>query len=124
MELSSTTSRRFLSAHQTLLVFSTTASFMRYSLIGYLNETELHSTLGSIFETLVDDSALTTCAQRLWDFFQGLFKTSFSKFFDLFNTKTTFSLFGLTYISFKSSYTNYKVQNLNYNLVNSKTPQP
>jgi len=71
-------------------VFSTTASFMRYSLISYLNETERHSTLGSLFETLVDDTAVTTYAQRLWDFFQGLFKTSFSKIFDLFNIKDDF----------------------------------
>jgi hypothetical protein len=63
---------------------------MRYSLISYLNETERHSTLGSLFETLVDDTAVTTYAQRLWDFFQGLFKTSFSKIFDLFNIKDDF----------------------------------
>lgn len=71
-------------------VFSATASFMRYSLISYLNETELHSTLGSLFETLVDDTAVTTYSQRLWDFFQGLFETSFSNIFDLFNIKDDF----------------------------------
>ncbi len=71
-------------------VFSTTAAFMRYSLISYLNEAERHSTLGSLFETLVDDTAVTTYAQRLWDFFQGLFKTSFSKIFDLFNIQDDF----------------------------------
>ena len=48
------------------------------------------STLGSLFETLVDDTAVTTYSQRLWDFFQGLFETSFSKIFDLFNIKDDF----------------------------------
>ncbi len=71
-------------------VFSTTASFMRYSMISYLNEAERYATFGSLFETLVDDTAVTTYAQRLWDFFQGLFKASISKIFELFNIQDDF----------------------------------
>ncbi len=56
-------------------VFSTTASFIRYSVISYLNEAERYATFGSLFENLVDDTAVSTYAQRLWDFFQGFFKT-------------------------------------------------
>ena len=48
-----------------------------------LNETENYSTLGSLFEHLADDSAVITYAHRLWDFFQGLFRVSFSKIFHL-----------------------------------------
>ncbi len=71
-------------------VFSTTASFMPYSMISYLNEAERYSTFGRLFETLVDDTAVTTYAQRLWDFFQGLFNASISKIFDLFNIQEDF----------------------------------
>ena len=95
---------------------------MRYSLISFLNETELHSTLGRLFETLVDDTAVITYAQRLWDFFQGLFKTSFSKIFDLFNIKDE-ALFGLTYTGFKSIYTDYRVRNSSYCNVSVGRPQ-
>ena len=63
---------------------------MRYSVISYLNEAERYATFGSLFETLVDDTAVSTYAQRLWDFFQGLFKTSFSKIFDLFGIQEEF----------------------------------
>lgn len=74
-------------------VFSTTASFMRYSVISYLNEAERYATFGSLFEALVDDTAVSTYAQRLWDFFRGLFKTSFSKIFELFNIQEEFQPF-------------------------------
>ena len=39
------------------------------------------------FETF---AKISTYAQRLWDFFQGLFKTSFSKIFDLFGIQEEF----------------------------------
>jgi len=66
-------------------VFSTTAALMRYSLINDLNEAERHSTLGGLLENLVDDTAAFTHAQRPCIFFQGLFKTSFSKIFNLYS---------------------------------------
>ena len=65
-------------------VFSTTASFLRYNLLNFLNEQESFSTTGTLFEHLVDESATITYAQRLWDFFRGLFRVSFSAIFDLF----------------------------------------
>ena len=71
-------------------VFSTTVSFIRYSVISYLNEAERYATFGRLFESLVDDTAVNTYAQRLWDFFQGLFKISFSKIFDLFDIQEEF----------------------------------
>ena len=40
--------------------------------------------MGSLFQQLVEESAVITYAQRLWDFFSGLFKVSFSTIFDLF----------------------------------------
>jgi hypothetical protein len=46
--------------------------------------------LGSLFESLVDDTAVITYVQRQWDFFKGLFKTSFSKIFDLLNIQGDF----------------------------------
>ena len=71
-------------------VFSTTASFLRYNLLSFLNETEKHATLGTLFEHLVDDSAVISYAHRLWDFFQGLFHVCFSKIFDLFKIHDDF----------------------------------
>jgi hypothetical protein len=65
-------------------VFSTTASFLRYNLLNFLNEQESFSSTGTLFEHLVDESATITYAQRLWDFFRGLFRVSFSVIFDLF----------------------------------------
>jgi hypothetical protein len=50
-------------------VFSTTASFLRYNLMNFLNEKE---------------SATIAYARRLWDFFRGLFSVAISKIFDLF----------------------------------------
>jgi len=65
-------------------VFSTTASFLRYNLLNFLNEKENCNTLGDLFQILVDESATITYAQRLWDFFRGLFSVAISKIFDLF----------------------------------------
>ncbi len=39
---------------------------------------------------LADDSAVITYAHRLWDFFQGLFRVSFSKIFQLFKIDDDF----------------------------------
>jgi hypothetical protein len=65
-------------------VFSTTASFLPYNLLNFLNDQESFSTTGTLFEHLVDESATITYAQRLWNFFRGLFRVSFSAIFDLF----------------------------------------
>ncbi len=71
-------------------VFSTTASFLRYNLLNYLNVSENHMTLGELFEQLADDTAVTTYAHRLWGFFKGLFVISFSTLFDLFKIEEDF----------------------------------
>ena len=65
-------------------VFSTTVSFLRYNLLNFLNEKENYSTIGNLFQNLADESAIITYAQRLWDFFRGLFEVTISKIFDLF----------------------------------------
>ena len=65
-------------------VFATTVSFLRYAVLNYLNETEHKRSPGNLFEHLVDEAAQITYAQRLWEFFRGLFKISFSKIFELF----------------------------------------
>jgi hypothetical protein len=71
-------------------VFSTMASFLRYNMLSYLNEKENYTTLGELFAHLVDESALITYADRLWEFFRGLFAVSFSKIFDLFKIEEDF----------------------------------
>lgn len=71
-------------------IFSTTASFLRYNVLMYLNEKENYSTLGELFAHLVDDSAVITYANRLWNFFRGLFSVSFSKIFELFKIEEDF----------------------------------
>ena len=71
-------------------VFATTVSFLRYAVLNYLNETEHRGSAGSLFEHLVDESAHITYAQKLWEFFRGLFKTSFSKIFELFKIEEEF----------------------------------
>jgi hypothetical protein len=68
-------------------VFSTTASFLRYNLLNFLNEKDNHTTIGGLFEDLADESATITYAQRLWDFFRGVFQLAMSKIFDLFKIK-------------------------------------
>lgn len=71
-------------------VFGTTASFMRYNLLSYLNEKENCATLGELFGHLADDYAVITYSQRLWDFFHGLFLISFETLFDLFEIEDDF----------------------------------
>jgi hypothetical protein len=71
-------------------VFATTVSFLRYAVLNYLNETEHRGSAGSLFEHLVDESAQITYAQKLWEFFRGLFKISFSKIFELFKIEEEF----------------------------------
>ncbi len=71
-------------------VFATTASFIRYNLLNYLNEQENHATLGVLFEHLADDYAVITYSQRLWNFFRGLFLISFKTIFDLFEIEEDF----------------------------------
>ena len=71
-------------------VFATTASFLRYNLLNYLNKIENYGTLGELFEQIADASAVTTYAHRLWDFFRGLFLVSFSTIFDLFKINEDF----------------------------------
>jgi hypothetical protein len=64
-------------------VFATTASFMRYNLLNYINKFDNHSTLGELFDRLSDQSAVISYAHRLWDFFRSLFWISFSTLFDI-----------------------------------------
>ena len=71
-------------------VFATTASFLRYNLLNFLNETGNHATLGRLFEHLADDAAVISYAHRLWDFFQGLFRVSFFKIFQIFKIEDDF----------------------------------
>ena len=71
-------------------VFATTASFLRYNLLNYLNKFENYSTLGELFDHIADETAVTTYAHRLWDFFRGLFLVSFSTIFDLFKINEDF----------------------------------
>ena len=74
-------------------VFATTASFLRYNILNYLNKNENHSTLGELFEYISDESAAISYAQRLWEFFRGLFLVSFSTIFDLFKKRRLSELF-------------------------------
>ena len=71
-------------------VFATTASFLRYNILNYLNKFENYSTLGELFDHIADETAVTTYAHRLWDFFRGLFLVSFSTIFDLFKINEDF----------------------------------
>lgn len=65
-------------------VFATTLSFLRYNLLNVLDENEGLATKGNLFQLLIDESAIITYAQRLWDFFRGLFNVTISKIFELF----------------------------------------
>ncbi len=47
-------------------------------------------TLGELFEHLADAAAVNTYANKLWDFFKGLFVISFSTLFDLFKIEEDF----------------------------------
>jgi hypothetical protein len=64
--------------------------FLRYNLLNYLNNVENYGTLGELFEQIADDSAVTSYAHRLWDFFRGLFLVSFSTIFELFKISEDF----------------------------------
>ena len=64
-------------------VFATTASFMRYNLLNYMNKFDNHCTLGELFDHLTDQSAVISYAHRLWDFFRALFRVSLSTLFDI-----------------------------------------
>ena len=74
-------------------VFATTASFLRYNILNYLNKHENHTTLGELFEYISDESAAISYAQRLWEFFRGLFLVSFSTIFDLFKINEDFQCY-------------------------------
>ena len=71
-------------------VFSTTLSFLRYAMLGFMNEVENKQGRGYLFEKLIDDTAVITYAQRIWNFFRGLFEISFSKIFELFKIEDDF----------------------------------
>ena len=71
-------------------VFATTASFLRYNLLNYLNKFENYLTLGELFDHIADETAVTTYAHRLWDFFRGLFLVSFSTISNLFKINENF----------------------------------
>jgi hypothetical protein len=62
-------------------VFATTVSFLRYAILNYLTETEHKRSSGSLSAHLVDETAQITYAQKLWGFFRGLFRISFSMIF-------------------------------------------
>jgi hypothetical protein len=64
-------------------VFSTTAGFLRYNLLNFLNEKETSTPAGDLFQILVDESATITYARKLWDFFRGLFTVTIATLFDL-----------------------------------------
>jgi hypothetical protein len=74
-------------------VCATTISFIRYAIINYLNEKEYHVGVGRLFEELADKTATFTYAQRIWQFFKGLFEISFSKIFELFEIEDDFQSF-------------------------------
>jgi len=59
-------------------------NFLQYNLLNFLNETDNYGTTGNLFHKLVDESATITYAQRLWDFFRGLFQVAMLEIFDLF----------------------------------------
>lgn len=85
-------------------IFSTLTSFLRYNVLMYLNQQENHSTMGDLFAHLIDDSAVITYADRLWEFFRGLFHVSFSKIFELFNIKEDFNTYFQAVISIESAF--------------------
>ena len=74
-------------------VCATSLSFLRYNVLNYLNAAENHSTMGGLFESLVDDTAIKSYLTRLWEFFRGLFCVCFSKIFDIFNIDEDFQAF-------------------------------
>ena len=57
------------------------------------NEKEHYMGVGPLFEELADKTATFTYAQRIWQFFKGLFEISFSKIFELFEIEDDFQSF-------------------------------
>ena len=74
-------------------VFATTASFIRYNLLNYLNANENHATLGALFEHLKDDYAVISYSQRIWEFFCELFMISFKVLFNIFEIDEDFGTY-------------------------------
>ncbi len=65
-------------------------SDLRYAVLNYLNETENKGSPGRLFKHLADETAQITYAEKLWEFFRGLFKVSFSKIFEVFKIEEEF----------------------------------
>ena len=86
-------------------VFSTTASFLRYNLLNFLNEGDDSDTIGDLFQKISDESAIITYAQRLWEFFRGLFHVSFLKIFHLFEIEEQCSSYIDTFMQVLSTHT-------------------
>jgi hypothetical protein len=74
-------------------VCATTLSFLRYNLLGFLNEIEKYPTMGGLFEHLAEQSAMFTYAHRLWEFFRGLFKRSLECIFEFLKIENDLSPF-------------------------------
>ncbi len=74
-------------------VCATTLSFLRYNLLGFLNEIENYPTMGGLFEHLAEQSAMVTYAHRLWEFFRGLFQRSLECIFVFLKIETDLSPF-------------------------------
>jgi len=74
-------------------VCATTLSFLRYNLLGFLNEIEKYPTMGGLFEHLAEQSGMVTYAHRLWEFFKGLFNHSLKCIFALLKIEDDLSPF-------------------------------
>ena len=74
-------------------VCATSLSFLRYNLLGFLNEIEKYPTMGGLFEHLAEQSAMVTYAHRLWEFFKGLFKHSLECIFEFLKIEIDLSPF-------------------------------
>jgi len=72
-------------------VCATSLSFLRYNLLGFLNEIEKYPTMGGLFEHLAEQSAMVTYAHRLWEFFKGLFKYSLECIFEFLRIENNLS---------------------------------
>jgi len=74
-------------------VCATTLSFLRYNLLGFLNEIEKYPTMGGLFEHLAEQSAMVMYAHRLWEFFKGLFNRSLECIFEVLKIEDDLSPF-------------------------------
>jgi len=74
-------------------VCATSLSFLRYNLLGFLNQIEKYPTMGGLFEHLAEQSGMVTYAHRLWEFFKGLFKHSLKCIFALLQIEDDLSPF-------------------------------